>query len=101
MLKTRNRIINFRVTEDEFMRLRDASVERGCRCLSEFARIALLRSLESAPEENTSAPNGHEKILTLELRVGLVELGLSRLEGRVSSLANSDQEEQLAVGARM
>lgn len=101
MLTKRNRIINFRVTEDEFLRLREASVEHGCRCMSEYARVMLLRSLDSPREEGPSAPNGHEKMLTLELRVGLIELSLSRLEGRVSSLANSDQEEQLAVGARM
>ena len=101
MLKKRNRIINFRVTEDEFVRLREASVEQGCRCMSEYARVVLLESLESPREEKSSAPNGQEKMLTLELRVGLVELGLSRLEGRVTSLANSDQEEQLAVAARM
>lgn len=99
MEETRSRVINFRVTQDEYKRLKKASVERGCRCLSEYARVVLLQSLESPPEERSGASNGHEKMLTLELRVGLVELSLSRLEGRVSSLTNRD--EQLAVAARM
>lgn len=99
MEETRSRVINFRVTQDEYRRLRKASVEGGCRCLSEYARVVLLQSLDSPPEPKPGASNGHEKMLTLELRVGLVELGLSRLEGRVSSLAN--REESLAVAARM
>ena len=97
--ETRSRVINFRVTQDEYQRLRKASVDGGCRCLSEYARVVLLKSLDNPPESKPGASNGHDKMLTLELRVGLVELGLSRLEGRVSSLAS--REEQLTVSARM
>jgi GTPase involved in cell partitioning and DNA repair len=99
--ETRSRVINFRVTQEEYRRLRKASVEGGCRCLSEYARVVLLQSLNSPPEARTNGSNGHEKMLTLELRVGLVELGLSRLEGRVSSLTSREDPVSLAAGAGM
>jgi len=38
MLKTRNRIINFRVTESEFEQLMTASMENGASCMSDYVR---------------------------------------------------------------
>ena len=99
MQKTRSRVINFRVTDDEFNRLKTASNLGGARCLSEYARDVLMQSLDSRADNKPSAGGGQDKLLTLELRVGLVELSLSRLEGRVSSLGGRD--EQLTVVGRM
>jgi hypothetical protein len=97
--KTRSRVINFRVTDDEFNRLKTASNQGGARCLSEYARDVLMQSLDGRAEQKSGATGGQEKLLTLELRVGLVELSLSRLEGRISSLTSRD--EQLTVVGRM
>jgi hypothetical protein len=55
--------------------------------------------LDGRAEQKSGATGGQEKLLTLELRVGLVELSLSRLEGRISSLTSRD--EQLTVVGRM
>ena len=41
--KLKNRIINFRVTDDELARLKSASDLHGARCLSDFARTIMLR----------------------------------------------------------
>lgn|GEM_PF-2333894 len=90
--KIRSRVINFRVTEEEFNRLKTTSNQQGARCLSEYARDVLMQALDGRAEQRPGAANGQEKLLTLELRVGLVELGLSRLEGRVSSLFGRDEE---------
>ena len=45
--KPRNRILIFRLTQDEYNTLQTASSERGARSLSEFARAKLLGSLEA------------------------------------------------------
>jgi hypothetical protein len=51
----RNRILLFRLTQDEYEALQAASSERGARSLSEFARAKLLGSLStSAVEEQLS-----------------------------------------------
>ena len=43
----RNRILIFRLTQDEYDALRAASSQRGARSLSDFARGKLLGSLDS------------------------------------------------------
>jgi hypothetical protein len=44
MLQPRTKLVNFRVTEEEYEKLRSASVERGARCLSDFARVAVMQA---------------------------------------------------------
>jgi hypothetical protein len=45
----RNRILIFRLTQDEYQTLQAASSEKGARNLSEFARGTLLGSLGAQP----------------------------------------------------
>ena len=40
--KPRNRLVNFRVSEDEFQSLREACETGGARSISDFARCAVL-----------------------------------------------------------
>ena len=69
--KPRNRLVNFRLTEEEFQSLRTASAESGARSISDFARSAVLRTFHPpAPEAPVS---------------GLVDL-VSRLEAAVDKL---------------
>jgi hypothetical protein len=44
-LKRRNRIVVFRLTQDEYASLQNACVHRGARNISDFARNALLSSM--------------------------------------------------------
>ncbi len=46
VINPRNRLVNFRVSEKEFDLLKEASSRHGARSLSEFARNAVLGSLE-------------------------------------------------------
>jgi hypothetical protein len=46
--KPRNRILIFRLTQEEYDVLHTASSEKGARSLSEFARTQLFGSLEAA-----------------------------------------------------
>ncbi len=45
--KPRNRVLIFRLTQEEYAALQTASSERGARSLSEFARSQLFGSLEA------------------------------------------------------
>ena len=69
-LKRRNRMVIFRVTEDEYETLKAVCSVRGARNLSDFARNELLQSIQrvASPDE---AVAGHlsqidQKLSTLE-----------------------------------
>lgn len=47
----RHRLVNFRLTDEEYAQLRSASVAHGARGLSEFARATLLAKL--TPQETS------------------------------------------------
>jgi hypothetical protein len=49
VIKPRNKILIFRLTEDEYHTLQAASSGQGARSLSEFARGRLMGSLETSP----------------------------------------------------
>ena len=98
MLKTRSRIINFRVTEDEFTRLRTASVVNGARCMSEYARTALMHSLEGGSDQDEGRANGKGELQALGQRLGIVELTVAKLESMLSTLA-SDEPQHISIGA--
>jgi len=72
--KLKNRSIIFRVTDEDFVRLKTASNLRGARCLSDFARTVMLGT-ESGVEE---------KIQSLDGRLAAVEGGLSRVIAMLS-----------------
>jgi len=78
-MNTRKRLINFRVTDDEFLRLKHASSLRNARCLSDFARSAILetaRAYEAPPEANGS----------VAVQLEAFDRRLSRLESRMSRI---------------
>ncbi len=49
VLNPRNRLVNFRVSEQELELLKQACLKQGARSLSEFARNAVLESLQDRP----------------------------------------------------
>lgn len=53
VLKPRNRLVNFRLTEEEFDQLRQACGDQGARSLSDFARSAVMRQVE---QPNSAQP---------------------------------------------
>ena len=68
--KPRNRILIFRLTQDEYDTLRMASSQRGARSLSEFARAKLLASLD--------APALDQQITELKTTLALIAQRLER-----------------------
>lgn len=77
VLKPRNRLVNFRLSEEEFASLQAACRASGARSLSDFARSAVLASMERVGEgepfrgEMTLGPLSRlgRSVETLEMRV--------------------------------
>ena len=73
MQKVRGRLVNFRVTDDEFEQLKSACDRHGARCLSAFARQVML----SPPDAPTT--DYERKLAALDRRLSTLEVSLSRL----------------------
>ena len=85
MHKIRSRLVNFRVTEEEFEQLKSAAALRGSRCLSEFARLIMLGT---APGVNShgSPESVDGKLQVFDRRLHTLE---SSVEHLMDELANS------------
>ncbi len=86
MQNLRNRVINFRVTDEEFERLKSASARQGARCLSDYARSVIF-----SPNGQSLPLSGFydERLISLDRRLTILERSLSRL---TRALASSDPE---------
>ena len=73
MQKLRTRLVNFRVTNEEFERLKVACERHGARCLSDFARTVMLGSPAVDGESFGT------KLAQLDRRVAGLEVSMSRL----------------------
>ena len=77
VLKPRNRLVNFRLTEEEYAALYLASGKSGARSLSDFARSAVLRAMESVEGSNGHDCNG-SLITRVNALVELLEAGAAK-----------------------
>jgi len=75
-MNPRNRLVNFRVTDEELRRLKTASNLQHARCLSDFARSVILESSAEAAD----APAGEWIAFSRRL---------ARLESTVARLVNA------------
>lgn len=48
VLKRRNRMVNFRLSEDEYVALKNICLKEGARSLSDFARAAVCRLMAAS-----------------------------------------------------
>ena len=92
----RTRMISFRVSEDEFARLKIKSEAEGARSVSEFARIALCGQTNAA----SGGSNGHDAsadaVQFTNLRADLQELNAS-----VRRVADMIERDRLPVPTRV
>lgn len=95
VLQPRKRLVNFRLSQEEYEKLKTAYPLRGARSISDFARTVVLRSvgLTDVPEDSVHARLSSlgQKVVELETRLaGLVRLlnaspdGNGRNEGLAS-----------------
>ena len=74
VFKPRNRLVNFRLSEEEFEKLKASSSLNDARSLSDFARAAVMRTVSELASADLSAnPNGKavndRRIAELESRI--------------------------------
>ncbi len=94
VLKPRNRLVNFRVTEEEFEKLRGACVSDGARSLSDFARGSVLRRVEVGAAADRGAAN---RLPDLDQKVSELEFRVEELIRLVAATSRSVGESALAA----
>jgi uncharacterized protein (DUF1778 family) len=72
VLKTRNKLVNFRMTQDELDSLKMACLVKGSRNISDFARAAVLESIQAQTEPGMLVQS---RLATLDTKV--TEIGVS------------------------
>lgn len=92
MQKIRSRLVNFRVTDEEFEQLKTAATVQGARCLSEFARLVMLGTGTGA-----HLPAAVE---SLDGKLSLFDHRLNVLESNVARLVDALESEDRAVLSR-
>ncbi len=82
VIRRRNRMVYFRVTEDEFVRLHELCSQSGARSISDLARGAIQELLDSRTGR-ASERQAHEEILgRIEDLKAVIEDLNARLAGR-------------------
>jgi len=93
VLRPRNRLVIFRLSEQEYQNLKTACAEEQARSVSDFARSAVLRSVEA----------GTQSERTMEGRVALLASRLADLEAgvkRILRLLEGSRSRDVAGAAR-
>ncbi len=80
VFKPRNRLVNFRLSEEEFEKLRASCALTGARSLSDFARAAVMRSVSGTAQAGEGAE------LPQDPRLSSVDRKVTELESRIGQL---------------
>jgi len=75
--KPRTRLVNIRLSEEEFASLQRATTESGARSISDFCRNAILKS---------SGGTGQQDLHEVERRLGQLESTMTQLADRLSAV---------------
>ena len=82
--RIKNRLVTFRVTDEELSQLKTTSREQGARCLSEFARAVLLGTLHEAGIGDPREGQVKQKMEALDSRLAAVESDIARVMNLLS-----------------
>ena len=82
MFKTRTRMVSFRLSEDEYERLKDLSLMECARSVSEFARAALCKLPNGNGESATTAAPRMER---MEVAIRQLKLEMHQLRQLVEA----------------
>ena len=90
MNNIRKRLINFRVTDEEYARIKATSDSHGARCVSEFARAVMAGGGPrlATPSDSADSVDLNNKLRSVEHRLGVLELYVSRLSEALSNSKN-------------
>lgn len=91
VFKPRNRLVNFRLSEEEFDKLRASCALYGARSLSDFARSAVMRSVVyGLPCGEAVEETSEKRLAQMEGKVQDLETRLDELVKLLASLRESD-----------
>jgi hypothetical protein len=79
MLKPRKRLVNFRVTEEEYAGLKAACSTKGARCLSDYARLVMLPHAVEMQAAGSAAGGGPGRLEELGRRLEFLEANVGRM----------------------
>ena len=91
VINPRTKLVNFRLSEEEFDRLKDACGTQGARSVSDFARSAVLSKFRQAVE-----PGLETSLTVMNGKVGELECSLNNL---IHQLGLSQQPMTMAASA--
>jgi hypothetical protein len=96
-MNARNRLINFRVTDEEFQRLKIASSLRNARSMSDFARSAILETAHAC--ESAADPSGplSGQLQSFDRRLTRLESGMSRIFVAIAEAGSLAAESKSAI----
>jgi hypothetical protein len=83
----RNRLVNFRVTDEELRRLKAAAALRNSRCLSDFARFAIIECACASGHAVAPIDSAAGQWASFDRRLAQLESAMARL---VTSLETFD-----------
>jgi hypothetical protein len=86
--RPRTRLVNFRVSDDEYATLRTACTRHGARSISDFARLAVLGWAGSSDLQATA----------MQWRLSALGHTMAELEGRVGHLLGALEGRGLPAG---
>jgi hypothetical protein len=72
----RTRLVNFRLSEDEYQTLKEAAIRQGARSISDFARGAILTSVNTPRSEN-----GQVDLTGLDRKMSEIQGTVERISG--------------------
>ena len=78
LITAKKRIVNFRLTEDEYQTLQKACSNTGARSISDYARSVLLGALPD--ETGVQRPDMSRRIDQLEMRVSALSAAIRAIE---------------------
>lgn len=89
VLKSRSRLVTFRLSTDEYEDLKKACIDEGARSISDFARAAVLHRAQT--RNSTKASLGDD-LATLSSRLEELDGALKDLSGRIARVLGSARE---------
>jgi hypothetical protein len=95
-MNPRNRLINFRVTDEEFQRLKMASSFKNARCLSDFARSAILETAQACEAAAGPTDPVVEQLRAFDLRLAQLESTISRIFDAIAAAGSATDRIQLS-----
>jgi hypothetical protein len=89
LLKSRNRLVSFRLSPEEYEGLKQVCIAAGARSISDFAREAVLHGIET--RRGARAFLGDD-LATLSFRLEELDAALKNLSGIIARVLGSREE---------